>query len=82
MVKGTDETVLLHFIATDQLENFLCLVSPSVVRFYCLVVRDFKFNVNERVFICVRKYFTQSWNQIVTFVGSILFKCVLKDVLL
>lgn len=41
MVKGLDETVFLHFVATNQFKNFLCLVSPSVVRFYCLVIGDF-----------------------------------------
>lgn len=41
MVKWLDETVLLHFLTTDQLENFPRLVSPSVVCFYRLFVRNF-----------------------------------------
>jgi len=40
-IKGLDETVFFHLVTTDQLENFPCLVSPSVFCFYRLFIRNF-----------------------------------------
>ena len=82
VVKGLDKTMLFHISLIDKLENLERQVLAPVALSYIFVFRDFQLNIDENIFVRVRKNFVKCRDSEGLFVHPVFLEGVLKNVLL